>query len=157
MFDRIVAFNRGMGGGVLIEKRSHGYSLLRHDNGRPIARLRPFGKDGLVEILWWSHRGKWERIGDMGPMVMPLEAALKYIAKAHGYLLGLMPPRLPGICRAAASTELENGCTSNRYDTPPRRTSPIGQHRAHSSSEALRASVDVTESSWLEASGAPAE
>ena len=79
MFDRIVAFNRDQGGGVLIEKRSSGYSLFREDNGRPIARLRPFRKDDLVEIMWWSHPGKWKRIGDLGPM--PLEAALKYIAK----------------------------------------------------------------------------
>jgi hypothetical protein len=81
MLDRIMAFNRAQGGGVLIEKRSNGYSLFREDNGCPIARLRPSEKEDLVEILWWSHRGKWERIGDMGPMTMPLEAALKYIAK----------------------------------------------------------------------------
>ena len=81
MFDRIVAFNGAKSGGVLIETRSNGYSLFREDNGRPIARLRPSGKDDLVEIMRWSHRGKWERIGDMGPMMMPLEAALKYIAK----------------------------------------------------------------------------
>lgn len=81
MIDRIVAFNATNGGGVRIEKRSNGYSLFREDNGRPVARLRPSSKDDLVEILWWSHRGKWEQIGDMGPMIMPLEAALKYIAK----------------------------------------------------------------------------
>jgi len=81
MLDRIVAFNRTRGGGVLIKKRSKGYSLFREDNGYPIARLRPSGKEDLVEILWWSHRGKWKQIGDMGPMTMPLEAALKYIAK----------------------------------------------------------------------------
>ena len=81
MLDRIVAFNATRGGGVRIEKRSNGYSLFREDNGRPVVRLRPSSKDDLVEILWWSHRGKWERIGDMGPMIMPLEAALEYIAK----------------------------------------------------------------------------
>ena len=82
MLERIVAFNQAQGGGVLIEKRSNGYSLFREDNGCPIARLRPSEKkEDLVEILWWSHRGKWEQIGDMGPMTMPLEAALEYIAK----------------------------------------------------------------------------
>ena len=81
MFDQIMAFNECNGGGVRIEKRSHGYSLFREDNGRPIARLRPCGKDDLVEIMWWSHRGKWQRVGDMGPLTMPLEAALEYIAK----------------------------------------------------------------------------
>ncbi len=62
-------------------QRSNGYSLFREDNGCPIARLRPFEKEDLVEISYWSHRGKWEQIGDMGPMTMPLEAALEYIAK----------------------------------------------------------------------------
>jgi hypothetical protein len=81
MLSRIMAFNESQGGGVRIERRFKGYSLCREDNGRPVARLRPFGKDDLVEILWWSYRGRWEQIGDMGPTIMPLEAALEYIAK----------------------------------------------------------------------------
>ena len=81
LLNRIVAFNDAKGGGVRIEKRSKGYSLFREDNGRPIARLRPSGKGDLVEILWWSHRKRWERIGDFGPMVMPLEESLQYIAR----------------------------------------------------------------------------
>lgn len=81
ILERIVAFNEAQGGGVRIEKRSNGYSLFRMDNGRPIARLRPSKREDLVEVLWWSHRGKWEQIGDMGPMTMSLEAALEYIAR----------------------------------------------------------------------------
>ena len=81
MLDRITAFNNAKGGGVLIEKRSKGYSLFREDNGRPIARLRPIGKSDLVEVMWWSHRDKWEQIGDFGPMAMSLNEALKYVAK----------------------------------------------------------------------------
>jgi hypothetical protein len=78
---RIEEFNRANGGGVVIEKRSKGYSLFREDNGRPIARLRPSGKDDQVEILWWSHRDKWEQIGNFGPMLMPLGEALRYIVR----------------------------------------------------------------------------
>lgn len=81
LLNRIVAFSESKGGGVLIEKRSKGYSLFREDNGRPIARLRPSGKDDLVEILWWSYRDRWEQIGDMGPLIMPLDEALIYISK----------------------------------------------------------------------------
>ena len=81
MLERIVAFNEAKGGGVLIEKRSKGYSLFREDNGRPIARLCPSGKSDLVELRWWSHRDKWEQIGDFGPMTMPLDEALTYISK----------------------------------------------------------------------------
>jgi len=81
MIERIAAFNATMGGGVRIEKRSNGYSLFREHSGRPVARLRPSNKDDEVEILWWSHRGKWERIGDVGPMIMQLDAALEFISK----------------------------------------------------------------------------
>lgn len=81
ILDRITAFNEAKGGGVIIEKRAKGYSLFREDNGRPIARLRPLGKDDIVEVMWWSYRDRWEQIGDLGPMAMPLEKALEYISK----------------------------------------------------------------------------
>ena len=58
-----------------------GYSLFREDNGRPVARLRPTGDDDRVEVVWWSHRGKWEQIGCLGPLVMPVSEALDYIAR----------------------------------------------------------------------------
>lgn len=37
-----------------------------------------------MEVMWWSHRDKWDQIGDFGPMVMPLEEALDYVAKDPG-------------------------------------------------------------------------
>jgi hypothetical protein len=81
ILERIAAFNEAAGGGVRIQRQSNGISLYREDNGRPIARLRPFGEGDRVEVLWWSHRGKWEQIGDMGPVVMSLEEALSYISR----------------------------------------------------------------------------
>ena len=81
MMARIQAFNEAMGGGVLIVKQSKGYCLLRNDNGVPIARLRPTGKDDLVAVMRRSYRHTWEHIGECGPMVMPLDEALKYVAK----------------------------------------------------------------------------
>ena len=69
------------GSGVLIRKANKGYSLFRADNGKPVARLRPTGKKDQVEVMWWSHRDKWDQIGDFGPMLMPLEEALHYIAR----------------------------------------------------------------------------
>lgn len=81
MLDRIVAFTEAKGGEILIQKQSKGYSLFREDNGRPVARLRPTGKGDLVEVMWWSHRDQWDQIGDFGPMVMPLDEALEYVAK----------------------------------------------------------------------------
>lgn len=78
---RIEAFNQAKGGGVVVQKAARGYSLFREDTGAPLARLRPTGKGDRVEVMWWSHRGRWDQIGDFGPMVMPLSEALKYIAK----------------------------------------------------------------------------
>ena len=81
ILERIIAFNEVAGGGVQIQRQSNGYSLYREDNGRPIARLRPTGTGDSVEVLWWSHRDKWEQFGDFGPMVMSLDEALDYISK----------------------------------------------------------------------------
>jgi hypothetical protein len=78
---RIQSFNEANGGGVLIRRAAKGYSLFRADNGQPVARTRPIGNDDDVEVLRWSHRDKWEQIGDFGPMIMPLEEALNYIAR----------------------------------------------------------------------------
>ncbi|HUT88465.1 MAG TPA: hypothetical protein VMY37_03125 [Thermoguttaceae bacterium] len=81
MLKRIRAFSEAKGGGVLIQKRSGGYSLFREDNGRPVARLRPTGKGDLVEVMWWRHPDKWDQIGDFGPTVMSLDDALNYVAE----------------------------------------------------------------------------
>jgi hypothetical protein len=81
ILDRIEAFNQVKGGGVIIQRAAKGYSLFREDNGKPIARLRPTGNDDQVEVMWWSHRDKWEQIGDFGPMLMSLDEALMYIAR----------------------------------------------------------------------------
>jgi hypothetical protein len=81
ILERIEAFNEEKGGGVIIRKAVKGYSLFREDNGRPIARLRPNGKGDQVEVMWWSHRDQWDQIGDFGPMVMPLDKALEFVAK----------------------------------------------------------------------------
>jgi hypothetical protein len=43
--------------------------------------LCPTGEGDRVELLWWSHRDRWDQIGDFGPMVMPLDEALDYIVR----------------------------------------------------------------------------
>lgn len=78
---RIEVFNEVHGGGVVIKRAARGYSLFREDNGKPIARLRTVGEGDLVEVMWWSHRYRWEQIGDFEPIVMPLDQALEYVAK----------------------------------------------------------------------------
>jgi len=65
---------------VTVRKDAHGYSLFREDDGAPVARLRPMPSGGLMEILWWSRRDRWEEIGVFGGVLLPLDEALNYIA-----------------------------------------------------------------------------
>ena len=81
ILDRILAFDQKKGGGIAVRKAGRGYSLFREDDGRHAARLRPTGDGDRVEVMWWSHRGKWQQVGCLGPMVMSVNEALDYIAK----------------------------------------------------------------------------
>ena len=78
---RIEIFNAANGGGVIVRKVGQGYSLFREDNGFPVARLKPQKATGLMEVLWWSQRGRWDRLGDSDGLKLPLEEALEYIAE----------------------------------------------------------------------------
>jgi hypothetical protein len=78
---RIEAYNEAQGGGVVVRKDAHGYSLFREDTGTPVARLRPVQPTGLMEVLWWSWRDRWDSIGDFGGVHLPLDKALDYIAE----------------------------------------------------------------------------
>lgn len=78
---RIETFVADKGGGVVIRKVGGGHSLFRETSGRPVARFRPIGTEDAVEVKWWSHRERWDDIGDFGPMVLPLDQALAYLAE----------------------------------------------------------------------------
>jgi hypothetical protein len=79
---RIEAFNDAQGGGVVVRKDPHGYSLFREDTGMPVARLRPSKSGNLIEVLWWKRSGeRWDSIGDFGGMWFTLDDALEYIAE----------------------------------------------------------------------------
>ena len=78
---RIKAFNQEAGGGVSIRVIKGGYNLYQEGDGSPIARLRPTGENDEVEVLWRSHRNKWEPIGEFGGIYLPLDEALEYIAE----------------------------------------------------------------------------
>lgn len=77
---RIEAYNEAQGGGVRIRKAGKGYSLFVAEDGSPIARLRLTGKGDEVEVLWWSHRYRWESLGEFGGEFMPLDEALDFVA-----------------------------------------------------------------------------
>ena len=81
LLERIEAFNKANGGGVIIRRGRGGYSLFWETYETPIARLRLTGNDDEVEVLWWSHRDKWESIGEFGGVILPLDEALEYVAE----------------------------------------------------------------------------
>jgi hypothetical protein len=67
------------GAPVIVQRVNKGYSIV-HESGEPVARFRPrAGDSDRVEVLWWSHRDKWDHVGDFGGMVMGLEEALEYV------------------------------------------------------------------------------
>ena len=81
LLERIEAYSEAQGGGVIIRRANKGYSLFIESDGSPIARLRPTGNGDEVEILRWSHRDKWEQIGDFGRVILPLDEALDFVAE----------------------------------------------------------------------------
>lgn len=56
------------------------FHLYLLDTEAPIVRLKPVGKGDEVRLGYWSHRRRWEDIGDMGGVVLPLDKALEFIA-----------------------------------------------------------------------------
>ncbi len=63
-----------------VERRGKGYTLFHADTGHPIARLRPYGRDDLMEIFYWSlWRERWRPTGPFGCTIVPLKEALRII------------------------------------------------------------------------------
>jgi hypothetical protein len=75
---------------VTAEWRNKGYTLLHADTGRPIARLRPYGRDDLMEIFYWSlWKERWRPVGPFGQTVAPLDEALDIIAGEPIFWVGI--------------------------------------------------------------------
>jgi len=77
--ERIEAFNRARGGGVLVHKAGHGYSLSSERTGAPLARLKLTGDADKVQVLWWNGQ-RWGASSPFGITTMPLDKALEYVA-----------------------------------------------------------------------------
>jgi hypothetical protein len=57
-------------------KVSWGYNI--YHEGQAVSRIRP--RDNWWEVLWWSHRDKWESIGDLGGVIFEtVEEAAQYV------------------------------------------------------------------------------
>jgi hypothetical protein len=76
--ERIAAY-RFPRGGVEVVRANRGYTLYSRRTGGPVARLRPTGEGDRVQVLWWR-REAWGAPGDFGPVIMPLDDALAFIA-----------------------------------------------------------------------------
>ena len=77
---QIEAFDEQHGGGIFVRKDPRGYTLIRQDDGLPVARLRP-GKEGLFEVLYWNpYQDRWRPVGDFGT-ALALDEALEFIAE----------------------------------------------------------------------------
>jgi hypothetical protein len=68
-------------GRLHVERRNRGHTLSRAGSGAPVARLRPTGQYGRVEVLYWSlWKDRWTSAGPFGRTVLPLDEALQFIA-----------------------------------------------------------------------------
>jgi Protein of unknown function (DUF3024) len=76
---QIEAFDEQHGGGIFVRKDSRGYTLIREEDGIPVARLRPRG-EGLFQVLYWNpYQDRWRPVGELGT-ALALSEALEFIA-----------------------------------------------------------------------------
>ena len=77
-------------GPVVVERRNRGFTLIHAETGVPIARLRPIGRDDLVDILYWSlWKERWVPFGPFGRTAAPVEQAVRIIADAAIFWAGV--------------------------------------------------------------------
>src|ERR1019366_1084354 len=77
-------------GPVAVERRNRGFTLIHAETGVPIARLRPIGRDDLVDILYWSlWKERWVPFGPFGRTAAPVEQAVRIIAEASIFWAGV--------------------------------------------------------------------
>lgn len=74
---RIEAVFSKRGCPAAVRRGNRGYTIVYNDQA--VSRVRQRGR--CWEVLWWSHRDKWESIGDLGGMVFDT------IEEAAGYVL----------------------------------------------------------------------
>jgi hypothetical protein len=77
-------------GPVAGERRNRGFTLIHAETGVPIARLRPIGRDDLVDVLYWSlWKERWMPFGPFGRTAAPVEQAVRIIAEASIFWAGV--------------------------------------------------------------------
>ena len=69
------------------DRANRGYTLYSRRTGGQVARLRPTGENDDVQVLWWRGTG-WATPGDFGPLIMPLNQALNFVATESFFWIG---------------------------------------------------------------------
>jgi hypothetical protein len=81
-------------GPVAVERRNRGFTLIHAETGVPIARLRPIGRDDLVDILYWSlWKERWVPFGPFGRTATPVEQAVRIVSEAAIFWAGVCTNR----------------------------------------------------------------
>jgi len=66
------------------------FTLIHAATGYPVARLRPIGRDDLVDILYWSlWKERWVPFGPFGRTAAPVKQAVRIIAEASIFWTGV--------------------------------------------------------------------
>jgi hypothetical protein len=77
-------------GPVAVEWRNRGFTLIHAATGYPVARLRPIGRDDLVDILSWSQwEERWVPFGPFGRTAAPVKQAARIISQASIFRTGV--------------------------------------------------------------------
>jgi hypothetical protein len=103
MRDRIAAYPFPCGG-VEVVRASRGYTLYSRRTDGPVARLRPTGEGDEVQVLWWRGQA-WDAPGDFGPLIMPLDQALEFIATTDFFWINAWRRQSPELCKVQIGTE----------------------------------------------------
>jgi len=74
-------------GGVEVVRANRGYTLDSRRTGGRVARLRPTGQGDDVQVLW-RRRDAWATPGDFGPVILPLDEALHFVATEGFFWIG---------------------------------------------------------------------
>src|SRR3954465_5286639 len=85
-------------GGVEVIRANRGDTLYGRRTGDQVARLRPTGENDDVQILWWRGAG-WATPGDFGPLIMPLNEALNFVATESFFWIGAYPSKRHEMCK----------------------------------------------------------
>src|SRR3954454_1483411 len=103
-------------GGVEVIRANRGDTLYGRRTGGQVARLRPTGENDDVQILWWRGAG-WATPGDFGPLIMPLNEALNFVATESFFWIGAYPSKRHEMCKL----KLRRDCVRNHAGGGPAR------------------------------------